>query len=62
VNQFQIKSKAQKSKSLDLEFDIDLAFACLREAATAKAGILTFDRNVPRKPRLVGGVKGHNIE
>ena len=22
---------------------------------------LSFDRNVPRKPRLVGGVKGHNI-
>jgi hypothetical protein len=23
---------------------------------------LPFDRNVPRKPRLVGGVKGHNIK
>jgi len=22
---------------------------------------LSFDRQVPRKPRLVGGVKGHNI-
>jgi hypothetical protein len=21
-----------------------------------------FDRNVPRKPRLAGGVKGHNIK
>jgi hypothetical protein len=26
-----------------LEFDIHLAFACLREAASAKAGILTFE-------------------
>jgi hypothetical protein len=26
-----------------------------------KLMILNFDRNVPRKPRLVGGVKGHNI-
>jgi hypothetical protein len=23
--------------------------------------VRNFDRNVPRKPRLVGGVKGHNI-
>ena len=42
VNQFQIKSKDQMSKILIWEFDIDLAFACLREAAPAKAGILTF--------------------
>ncbi len=28
---------------------------------TAAGGISLFDRNVPRKPRLVGGVKGHNI-
>ena len=21
-----------------------------------------FDRNVPRKPRLVGGVEGHNVK
>jgi hypothetical protein len=26
----------------NLEFDIHLAFACLREAASAKAGILKF--------------------
>jgi hypothetical protein len=26
-----------------LVFGIDLKFACLREAASAKAGILTFD-------------------
>jgi len=26
-----------------LAFDIDLKFACLREAASAKAGILKFD-------------------
>jgi hypothetical protein len=29
--------------SLNLEFDIHLTFACLREAASAKAGILKFD-------------------
>ncbi len=29
--------------SEDLKFDIDLTFACLREAASAKAGILTFE-------------------
>jgi len=23
--------------------------------------MVSFDRQVPRKPRLVGGVKGHNI-
>jgi len=28
---------------LTLLFDIDLAFACLRGAASAKAGILKFD-------------------
>ena len=28
--------------SLNLEFDIHLTFACLREAASAKAGILKF--------------------
>jgi hypothetical protein len=35
--------KAQMSKLLwILEFEIDLTFACLREAASAKAGILKF--------------------
>jgi hypothetical protein len=39
----QIKSKAQMSKLLwILEFDIHLTFACLREAASAEAGILKF--------------------
>jgi hypothetical protein len=49
VNQVQMKSKVQitkfnkKEKLLTLShFDIHLAFACLREAASAKAGILTF--------------------
>jgi hypothetical protein len=35
-------AKVQKSKALNLTFDIDLAFACLREAASAKAGNLKF--------------------
>jgi len=46
----QMKSKAQmtkfnkKEKVLTLSrFGIHLAFACLREAASAKAGILTFE-------------------
>jgi len=30
-------------KNFDLNFDIHLAFACLREAASAKAGILKFE-------------------
>jgi hypothetical protein len=39
----QIKSKVQMSTPLwILSFGIHLIFACLREAATAKAGILTF--------------------
>jgi hypothetical protein len=44
VNQCQIKVKVQMSKAiLILGFDIHLTFACLREAASAKAGILTFE-------------------
>jgi hypothetical protein len=39
---FQIKSEAQISNGLFLKFGIDWTFACLREAASAKAGILTF--------------------
>jgi hypothetical protein len=40
---FQIKSKVQMLKTFwILEFDIHLTFACLREAASAKAGILSF--------------------
>jgi hypothetical protein len=39
---YQRKCKVQKTKFLILNFDIDLAFACLREAASAKAGILKF--------------------
>jgi hypothetical protein len=31
------------SKNLGLNFDIPLTFACLREAASAKAGILKFE-------------------
>ncbi len=42
VNQCQIKSKVQMLKFWILKFDIHLAFACLREAASAKAGILAF--------------------
>jgi hypothetical protein len=38
----QIKSKAQISKTYVLNFDIHLTFPCLREAASAKAGILKF--------------------
>jgi hypothetical protein len=38
----QIKSKFQISKVLSLNFDIHLTSACLREAASAKAGILKF--------------------
>jgi len=46
----QTNSKAQISNQQGrverlfwiLDFDIDLAFACLREAASAKAGVLTF--------------------
>ena len=38
----QIKPKFQIFKFLILEFDIHLTFACLREAASAEAGILTF--------------------
>jgi len=39
----QIKSKVKMSKMFwILKFDIHLAFACLREAASAKAGILKF--------------------
>jgi len=38
-NQFQ-NSNAKNSWNLD--FNIHLTFACLREAASAKAGILTF--------------------
>jgi hypothetical protein len=53
VNQVQIKCKAQmtkleKERVLTLScFCIHLAFACLREAATAKAGILTFELSQP---------------
>jgi hypothetical protein len=49
---FQIKSKAQISKFWILEFDIDLVFACLREAPPcgAKAGILT--GKCPASPAL----------
>jgi hypothetical protein len=32
-----------KAKALSYDFDIHLTFACLREAASAKAGILTFE-------------------
>jgi hypothetical protein len=40
----QINSKTQMSKILYiLNFGIHLAFACRREAASAKAGILKFD-------------------
>jgi hypothetical protein len=40
----QMSKKIQTSKIriLVLNFDIDLTFACLREAAPAKAGILKF--------------------
>ena len=40
---FQITSKVQITNFWILEFDILLTFACLREAAQAKAGILTFE-------------------
>ena len=40
---FQIKSKVQIPNFWILEFDIPLTFACLREAAPAKAGILAFE-------------------
>jgi hypothetical protein len=40
---FQIKSKVQILKCFILAFDIDLTFACPREAASAKAGILKFE-------------------
>jgi len=43
VNQCQIKPKVLISKFLNLKFDIHLTFACLREAASAKAGILSFE-------------------
>jgi len=36
------KSKYLKDTFGIWPFDIDLTFACLREAATAKAGVLTF--------------------
>jgi hypothetical protein len=36
-------AKVQMPKVLIWEFGIDLTFACLREAASAKAGILTFE-------------------
>ena len=39
---FQI-SKFKLELVYNLAFDIHLAFACLREAASAKAGILTFE-------------------
>jgi len=39
----QIKLKALIPKFLNLKFDIRLTFACLREAASAKAGILSFE-------------------
>jgi hypothetical protein len=43
----QIKSKVQMTRQFSiLSFDIHLAFACLREAATAKAGILTFELKI----------------
>jgi hypothetical protein len=43
ANQCQIKSKVKMSKMFwILNFHIHLAFACLREAASAKAGILKF--------------------
>jgi hypothetical protein len=48
VNQVQMKSKAQmeifirKLGSTLSHFDIHLTFACLREAASAKAGVLAF--------------------
>jgi hypothetical protein len=42
VNQCQNKSKVQEIRFLILNVDIDLTFACLREAASAKAGILKF--------------------
>jgi hypothetical protein len=39
----QINFKTQIAKnSWNLDFNIHLTFACLREAASAKAGILTF--------------------
>jgi hypothetical protein len=40
-----MSKEAQSSniKFLSLDIDIPLSFACLREAASAKAGILTFD-------------------
>ena len=49
----QMKSKAQMTKFENKEnvltlnhFGIHLTFACLREAAPAKAGILTFELGV----------------
>jgi len=45
----QISNEVESSivkNVLTLKFDIHLAFACLREAASAKAGILTFGFNL----------------
>ena len=40
---FQINVKTKNVKSFGIKtFGIPLPFACLREAASAKAGILTF--------------------
>ena len=42
-NEIQIVNVKTRIPKEDLKFDIDLTFACLREAASAKAGILTFE-------------------
>ena len=42
-NEIQIVKVKTRIPREDLKFDIDLTFACLREAASAKAGILTFE-------------------
>jgi hypothetical protein len=39
----QIKLKVPIPEVFSLTFVIDLTFACLREAASAKAGILKFE-------------------
>jgi hypothetical protein len=39
----QIKLKALILEFFNLKFGIRLTFACLREAASAKAGILSFE-------------------
>jgi hypothetical protein len=42
--QINVKTQISNTKYLCIDaFDIPLIFACLREAASAKAGILTFE-------------------